>query len=421
MQRFAFGLLIIAAPLWMFGQANNMTTGKYREDFNYFWQSINDEYSYLDKKQTDWQKVKELYNSKIDSVTTRDQFVGLLEKALYEIYDHHAILNTNTSASFRLVPSGTDIWAEYVNGKPVITELRKGFGSEACCVKAGMEVLEVNDIPINTAVSSLLPRTLRQPDTEARNFVLRQLLAGDHVRARKFTLQYKGVTADYYPDNDGMKLENIRHDRNIESRMIGKAGYILINDCLYNTDIVAEFDSVMQTMKNTSSLIIDLRNTPSGGNTIVARAIMSWFIEKDHFYQRHEYPADERMTGIKRSWLEIISPRPNKYYNKPLVILCDHWTASLGEAIVIGFEALKRPFTKVIGTPMARLCGAVYSYEMPNSKIHFSFPAEKLYTVDGLPREKYVPGILVDPVTNTSSLEKDIFLERALSYLRNIK
>src|SRR6185436_3173170 len=136
--------------------------------------------------------------------------------------------------------------------------------------------------------------------------------------------------------------------------------------------------------------------------SMFAKAMMSWFITKERFYQKHEYPADEIMNGIKRSWVEIVSPRKGKNYTKPLVILCDHWTASLGEAIVIGFDALKRPFTKIIGTPMARLSGAVYSYEMPNTNIRFSFPAEKLYTVSGLPREKYMPEILIDPMTQSS-------------------
>ncbi len=412
-------LVLLSSPFWMTAQTVSMTTEKYREDFEYFWKTVHDEYSYLDKKQTDWQKVKELYGPRIDKVTNREQFVGLLEKTLYEIYDHHAILNTNTALSFRLVPSGTDTWAEYINGKPIITELRKGFGSEASGVVAGMEVIAVNDVPIANAVEAQLPLSLKQPDTEAKNFALRQVLAGDHSRERKFTLLYKGKTTDHYPDKNGMLLENIQHASHLETRLLGRTGYIKINDCLYDTGLVPEFDSVMQTMQKTSSLIIDLRETPSGGNSIVARAILSWFIDKEQFYQKHEYTAEELTNGIKRSWVEIVSPRKGKQYTKPLVILCDHWTASLGEAIVIGFAALKRPSTAIIGTPMARLCGAVYSYEMPNSKIHFSFPAEKLYTVSGMPREKFIPGILIDPTTLASQKDKDPFLLRALNYLES--
>ena len=414
-------LILITNSFSMIGQTGKITTEKYREDFNFFWKTISDEYCYFNKKQTDWQKVKETYSRAIDTISGREPFVSILEKALNELYDHHAILNTNTGHSYRLVPSGTDIWAEYVDGKPTITEVRRGFGSETSGVCAGMEIIAVNDIPIATAIETLLPGSLKVPDLEAKNFALRLVMAGDHIQQRKFTLKYKGRTADYYPDKNGMLLENIKHVSNLETRLIGSIGYIKINDCLYNTDLVPEFDSVMQSMQKTTSLIIDLRETPSGGNTIVAKAIIGWFISKEHFYQKHEYPVEEATNGIKRSWVEIVSPRKGKNYSKPLVILCNHWTASVGEAIVIGFDALKRPHTKIIGTPMARLNGAIYSYEMPNTKIRFSFPAERLFTVSGVAREKYMPEILIEPAAQGSQKDPDIFISRALSYLKNYK
>jgi C-terminal processing protease CtpA/Prc len=413
-------LLITFAFIYFRSEAISQPGGtanrNYREDYEFFWKSIKDEYSYFDKKQTNWDKVKQIYSPMVDTVSGRAAFVSILEKTIYEIYDHHANLNTNTPFSYRLVPSGTDTWAAYVNGKPTITELRKGFGTESCGIKPGMEVVAINDVPVEMAVSTLMPKSLKHPDMEAKNFALRVAMAGDHVKERKFTLAYKGRTSDFYPDKNGKQLENIHHDSNIESRLFGRTGYILINDCLYDTDLVPAFDSVMQSMRNTSSLIIDLRNVPSGGNTIVARAILSWFTKKEQFYQKHEYPADSMMTGIKRSWLEIVSPRAGKFYGKPVVVLCDHWTASLGEAIVIGFEALKRPMTKTMGTEMARLDGAVYSYEMPNSKIRFSFPAEKLYTVNGLPREKYLPQIVIEPEKKPAG-EGDLFISTALKYI----
>src|ERR1044071_2913424 len=124
-------LLLILSPLFISAQPA-MTTEKYREDFNYFWKTLDAQYSYFNKKQTNCEKVKEMYGRAVDSVSTKEQFVRLLEKALNQLYDHHAILNTNTPRSYRLVPSGSDGWAGYVNGKPMITGLRKGFGTESC-------------------------------------------------------------------------------------------------------------------------------------------------------------------------------------------------------------------------------------------------------------------------------------------------
>jgi C-terminal processing protease CtpA/Prc len=414
-------LLLLLSQLFSFGQGSQITTAQYRQDFDYFWTTINDEYCYFEKKQTDWQKVKEIYTPVADTITNRDQFVTLLEKMLYEIYDHHAILNTNTNSSRRLVPSGADIWAAYINEKPIITEVRRGFGAEACGVVAGMEVIAINDIPVQSAVKIFLPRALDPVTNEAKSFALRLVLAGNHSQPRKISLKYRGAVKDFFPDKTGMLLEHINYPAKIESKLIGSIGYIKINDCLYDNELIPAFDSIMQTFKNTKSLILDLRETPSGGNTSVARAIIGWFIDKEHFYQKHEYYAEEKNSGIKRSWEEIVSPRKDKYYDKPLVILCNHWTGSISEGIVIGFDALKRPGTKIIGTEMARLNGAVYSFEMPVSKIRFTIPNERLYHINGSAREQYIPPVFIDWRKAEEKPGSDICMQKALEYLKRNK
>jgi len=414
-------IMVMFVPHLIFPQTNQLTTDQYKEDFNYFWKSINDEYCYFSKKQTDWEKVKSIYGPSVDTITTRDQFIAVLEKALYEIYDHHAGLNTNTGTSQRVVPTGTDIWAEYIDGKPLITEVKNGLGAAAVGIIPGMEILAINDVAVEESIRRFLPKSLKHEDVEAKNFMLRILLAGNHIQPRKISLKQNGIVKDYFPDKDGLLLDKIKYPSMVETKKFGTAGYIKINNCLYDDALIPVFDSAMQSMQNTSGLIIDLRETPSGGNTSVARAILGWFTNKERFYQKHEYYFEEKSTGIKRSWEEIVSPRTGKYYSKPLVILCDHWTGSIAEGITIGFDALQRPSTQIIGTTMARLNGAVYSYEMPNSKIHFSFPAERLYHVNGLPREKYVPPVYVDMMKEKSSPTSDIMLEKALTFLKNVR
>ncbi|MFN8243750.1 MAG: S41 family peptidase [Ferruginibacter sp.] len=393
----------------------------YKADFDYFWKAIADEYCYFYKKQTDWERVKLLYGPMMDTMQSRNAFVQVLEKALYELYDHHAVLNTNTDSSRRLVPSGTDIWAAYIYGKPVITELRNHFGAARCGLLPGMEIIAINGQPVEEAVQLFLPRSLKKADTEARSFALRLALAGNHVQARSLRLRYQGRERDYFPDKDGMQLEHIRYNSKIESRLYGNTAYICINDCLYDNALIPLFDSVMQQVQASNGLVLDLRECPSGGNTLVAKAILGWFTNKACFYQQHEYYATEKENGIKSSWQEIVSPRPGKYYSKPLVILCDHWTGSIAEGITIGFDALQRKQLHIIGTEMARLNGAVYSYALPNTGIHFSFPAERLYHIHGRPREEYVPPVTVTRELDKMSETNDVFLKKALQYLEGKK
>jgi carboxyl-terminal processing protease len=403
--------------LFLETSGQQMTSQKYREDFDFFWGTVKNNYSYWDKKQTDWDKVKQIYNSIADTITTRRSFVSLVEQALNELYDHHASLNTNNAESRRLVPSGADIWAEYDNGKPMILELRENFGAEKSGLEAGMQIFAVNGVAIDSAVNMFLPKSLKKTDIESKNFALRLALAGNHIDNRVITAGFQHQRKDYFPDKPVNLLEANSSMEIINSKILEEnIGYIRINNNLGDDELVNAFDSVLDNMMQTNSLILDLRSTPSGGTTSVARAIMGRFITKEGYYQKHELTSEQTETGIKRSWVEIVSPR-KKIYHKPMLILVDHWTGSVAEGIAIGFDALKRG--KVMGTKMAALNGANYSFNMPNTGIRFSFPAEKLFHVNGSPRENFTPPILIDISKKKNTT--DYILDQALKYLKKNK
>jgi C-terminal processing protease CtpA/Prc len=142
-------------------------------------------------------------------------------------------------------------------------------------------------------------------------------------------------------------------------------------------------------------MIVDLRDTPGGGNTTVARAILGRFVARELPYQKHVLPSEARETGVARSWLELVTPRGPFQYQRPVAVLVNHWTGSMGEGLAIGFDATGSGI--VVGTPMAGLLGATYHFELPHSRIGVNVPAERLFHVNGTPREQFVPSIRVDP------------------------
>ncbi|WP_125077617.1 S41 family peptidase [Rufibacter latericius] len=418
MKKALFVWLWFFSTTLVFAQDPALTKEQYEADFTYFWKTIQEDYCYFDKKQTDWEKVREIYLRQLDTISARGQFVSLLERAFNELYDHHASLNTNTRLSPRLVPSGTDIWAEFVQGKPVVLEVRRGSGAETAGFRAGMEIVSVNEVAVADALKPFLGKSLQNVDLEARNYALRMLLAGNHVQPRKITVREKGQLRTFQPDVPTMWLEDIKYPAKVEGRNLNGIGYIKINNYLGDNSLIQAFDSVLASLEQTSALILDLRETPSGGNTTVARAILGRFITKEQFYQKHELTAEERQYGVKRSWVEMVSPK-GKIYRKPMAVLAGHWTGSVGEGIVIAFDGMKRATT--IGTKMAGLNGAIYSYQMPNTRISFSFPVEKLFHLNGSPRETYTPNILIDFSKEKPEPRTDVVLERALAFLRQNK
>jgi len=99
-----------------------------------------------------------------------------------------------------------------------------------------------------------------------------------------------------------------------------------------------------------------------------------------------------------------------------VVVLVDHWTGSMGEGIAIGMDGLKR--ATVVGTEMARLLGATHPITLPNSGIGVNFPAEKLFHVNGTPREDFVPAVKVDLAKPDNTGARDPILDAGLKALR---
>ena len=107
--RSLFFLLIICISLPAVSQ--QLTSQQFREDFEYFWNTLDRQYAYWDNKTTDWSKVKALYAAEADTIKSKWNFTLFLERVFNEIYDPHASLSTNTSESQKLIPSGADVWA----------------------------------------------------------------------------------------------------------------------------------------------------------------------------------------------------------------------------------------------------------------------------------------------------------------------
>ena len=387
----------------------SITPKQFTQDLDFLWSKLRDNYAYFDKKETDWNRVKEAYRSRAAEVKSKTEFVTLLERVLEELYDPHTHLKTNTNRSLRLVPTGLDVWAEWEKGKAIITQLRTGFSAEQAGLRVGMEIVSINGLPVRAAVSRRLSEPLKGV-SGARSWALRALLAGTHDTSR--VIQAKtghGVKATFHLDLPSHRtVDNYQSDQRVESRILREGfGYIKIND-LGSDETVTEFDAALEQLKATHGLIIDLRATQSGGNTDVAEPIMGRLIGRRMPYQK----------GIPRqgaSWTREVSPRGVWTYKAPIVVLVGRWTASMGEGIAIGLDGMKR--ATIVGTRMAGLNGAVFDMELPNTGIRLNYAAEKLLHVNGTPREDFVPPVAVKLSHKTAG---DAILAQGVKTLRRL-
>ena len=104
------------------------------------------------------------------------------------------------------------------------------------------------------------------------------------------------------------------------------------------------WDAALDRLRETDGLILDLRDTPGGGNTTVARGLLGRLVPEVRPYQRHDLPREERRYGIRRIWVEHVAPRGPYIYDKPVAALVGRWTASMGEGVAIGLDGARRGY-----------------------------------------------------------------------------
>jgi C-terminal processing protease CtpA/Prc len=365
---------------------SELTPAAVQADFDALWRNVSENYAYFDSRLTDWSAVPDLYRSDLASVKTRSELIAVFERVLDELYDAHAQLTVNTAQSPRLVPSGADVWAEWQQGRAIVGEVREDSDAQRSGIRAGAEILTLDDVPIAEALRARIGRSLRAVDDRVRSWALRAALAGNHNQERRIRFRIGGsVSTVSLPAADQFVNREVR----LASRTLpNNVGYIRLSDSLGDSSVIGDFDSALARYESTAALILDLRDTPGGGNTAVARAILGRFVRTEKPYQKHVLPSEERETGVRRSWLELVTPRGPFLYPHPVIVLVGHWTGSMGEGLAIGFDAADA--ATIVGTPMAQLLGATYHFELPQSHFGMNLPAEKLFHVNGTPREAFV-------------------------------
>lgn len=367
-------------------------------EFDAFIEDLETEFIYYQDKKEVIACIKESYRSNVDTISQPYYKVLFYENLLNELYDSHIILNTNTDKSYRLT---SPIYVSLSNNSYVITsvftsQLANKFSNNII----NAEVLSFNGQRFQKAIEDFPTTCHDKTNPVVREWLANKVLAGKRNLPRLLELKLssgKQVSMDMdtlkFKNNDGLltsfKKENI--------------GIIRVNNSLGNSDLVPAFRDALIEMMDTDALIIDLRNTPGGGNTGVAEPIMGRFISEKKGYQICENETEK--------YTRFIFPS-GEHYSKPLYILVGRWTGSMGEGMTIGLDGIAR--ATVVGTEMNRLAGGMKTINFLNSTFGYRISFEKMYHLDGSLRETFVPKEYVEQ----RDISKDEHLEHAFNLIK---
>ncbi|WP_125719694.1 S41 family peptidase [Pseudoalteromonas rubra] len=391
---------------------NLLTPTQIQQDLQSFIDYVRLGYAYSDEKPTDFATFEQCVRHQSTELKDKMQLSARLNHCLEHWYDHHADVTPRPSDYYLPMPTASGLWGVWQNEQAIITAVpfmgpayQQGF-------RAGMQILRLNGVPIAKAIARANVSGL---DT-ASSWTLNRLLTGKRKQRLSLEVRWQGKTEIKLLDIEAIVKDVIAEKPLLTQKRIGTVGYIRPENSLGNNALIGAFDEAMEQLKDTQAMILDLRHTPSGGNTEVARGIMSRFIKTRQAYQTHELVSIEREFGVKRAWQEFVFPRGEFQYDKPLIVLCDKWTGSMGEGLTIGLHGMNR--ATVVGTQMSQLLGAIYSETLPHSQLSYMLPREKLYHINGTPREAFMPDIIIEQQDHDQS--KDVILDMALQQLHSL-
>ncbi|MFK0299059.1 S41 family peptidase [Brevundimonas sp. NPDC090276] len=358
----------------------------YRQDALALPSLIDEQYAYAERLPGGAFPDSEALRAEARAVHDQASLLRYAEHALTALADHHAITGASFADSWAVTPSYSDLWVEPQGQAWVITAVRTGSPAHNAGVQPGDRLTAVGGGTTTEAVVAFWREIGLSADGDRAGYAARVLAAGRRDRSRDLTITAANGTVRRL---NLPSLYAARRDHPlVESRREDDALVIRINDALGDQATIAAFDAAMATAQDDQPIVIDLTETPSGGNTVVARAIMGWFVDAPAAYQIHTLPAEARQTGIERRWLEQVLPRPGKRHHGPLEVRVGRWTGSMGEGLAIGLHAQG---AHVVGQPMAGLLGAIYDLRLPRTGLLIKIPVERLYAVDGTPREQFRP------------------------------
>ena len=374
------------------GRSNAITflSSQLLADFDQFWDFVRDHYCFFDEKRVVWERVRERYRPQVVGMTDGYAFVRVLTSAIDELYDLHSHLKMHVDDANRI--PGHDLWAEWRDGRAIIIDVRQPSSAYGAGVRAGMEVVAIDGVPAVPAMRARRSSLLSAPDPEADEHALLSLLSGRYGASRSLQLRDRdGVTRDVQINDAAPTKDDALTFRTIEKDL----GYIAISS-FADSDLVERFDQALDALRSTRGLVIDVRNN-GGGNTALARPIMGRFIQS-----RLQYAWMARREGesLGQRWPEFVDPRGPWTYTQPVVILVNHWSASMAEGFPMGMHGMHR--ATIVGTRMMGLGAGVNDVVLGWTQIPFQLSAEPVFHVDGTPRWHLRPDVLVDLTQPTS-------------------
>ena len=315
---------------------------------------------------------------------------SILHRTSFAFTDPHFLVGPFEGSDPNVIPTSSDLVIALHDDAFVVADVRADSAADEAGIRPGWQLLAVDGRTVDEAIEEIwggvvLARTPRQ-----RAYAATLAANGRQKGLRSLELRVDGKSRTFELPNPRTFAETVARRPPLRAEIRDGLGIIRFENSLGRLETIVAFDQAIESMANVEVLVLDLRNTPSGGNTDVARAVIGHFVTDTRPYQVHEIPAVERRTGVPRRFVEQVKPRAPHHPGR-VVVVGGRWTGSMGEGLVIGMHAAAG--TRTFASDMGDLLGALHGFDLELSGARLEIGGESLFHVDGTPREHFVADI----------------------------
>jgi carboxyl-terminal processing protease len=363
-------------------------------------------YAYSQRDGVDGARILETFKARALATKKKEDFVDVAQVIARNFADPHLIVGPLGPEDPNVVPTSCDLNVERVGETWRIRAVRFDSPAAKSGLAPGTQITSIDGEALDAAIVRLLGQPLEQLSAVQREFGANVALTGIRNGKPRVLVTSQGTVTLGPANLQAAALEKGPH---LTVRREGTLGVVVFNNSLGQREVVREFKDALEQLKDVSALVLDFRETPSGGNTVVARGIMGHFVERDRPYQLHTIPADEREYGVPRKFVEYVMPIAPRW-TKPVFVVGGRWTGSMGEGLLIGFDALG---VTTVGSELGHLLGGISNETLEKSGAKLDLGIEALFHVDGSPREAFKPRRYLPVAERTETGDPALDLIRA--------
>ena len=346
-------------------------------------------YAYLTRPGIDGEAILAYFEPRAKAAVSKEDFREVLQLVAHNFADPHFIVGPLDLQDYNVVPTSSDLCARYRAPRFELVDVRRDSDAQAQGIVPGAEIITINGQTPQAAVEAVMGRPLAELTAPQLDAGITIALAGLRQQARQLTLAVGAARHTYTLRSPGEQAKQLQAAPPLSIERRGTTAIIRFNNSLGRNETIAAFGAALQEVQAAKVLVLDFRNTPSGGNTTVARGIMGHFVRRERPYQVHVVPSEMRRYGVPRKFVEYVLPIV-PYYPGRVVVLGGHWTGSMCDGLLVGFHALG---VRTAGSGLADLLGALFNEHLDLSDAKVDLGEEQILQVNGQPREDFVPDI----------------------------